>query len=155
MNKALNHFLILFCLILLFSCSESYLFEDSKKLNNGIWLYSNPLEFEFEISDTSKSYNLFLSIDHSTDFTYQNLYSKIYTTFPDKTTVQDTISLELVGKFGNWLGDCSQSNCELDLLLQSSTRFMEPGNYKIALEQYNRMDSLSGVNSIGFMISQP
>ena len=141
-------------LIFIASCKPDYIYNKSIAINKGIWTYSDTLNYEFSIEDTIGYFELFLSINHSPEFKNQNLYSRIYTAFPDGTEAIDTISLELTDKFGSWLGNCSNSSCNLDLLLKSKTQFRNVGNYKIRLEQYNRIDSLKGINSIGFMIAE-
>ena len=145
---------IVFCLIFTSSCKPEYIYNKTIKIQNSTWSFTDSLNFDFSISDTSKYYDLFLNLKHSPDYAGQNLYSRIYTTFPDGTNAVDTISLELTNKMGSWLGKCNSSSCDLDLLLKSKTRFQNIGDYKIKLEQYNRMDSLSGVHSVSFMIAE-
>jgi gliding motility-associated lipoprotein GldH len=147
--------LVSFCfvLILLSACNDNYIFNKSIDLENAVWAYNDTLVYDFEIKDTIQPYQLFLNINHSPDFAAQNIYSRIYTQFPDGTNAVDTISLELLDNFGSWLGKCNQTTCDLDLLLQSNTRFKASGKYSIRLEQYNRIDSIKGIQSIGFMIA--
>ena len=141
-------------LIIFSSCKPSTIYQKSIHLENEVWTYKDTLDYKFIIKDTFKYYDLFLKINHNPEFSNQNLYSRIYTSFPDGTEAVDTISLELTDKFGNWLGDCSKLSCELDLLLKGKTKFRHAGNYELRLEQYNRKDSIKGIQSIEIRIAE-
>lgn len=155
MKNRSNYLLFsLSCLILFSSCKPNYIYQKSIDIENGVWAYVDTLNFSFNIEDTSHYYDLFLSVNHSPEFSNQNLYSRIYTSFPDGTEAVDTISLELTNKFGMWLGDCTKASCKLDLLLKGKTKFRHTGKYVLRLEQYNRVDSLAGIQSIGIMIAK-
>lgn len=121
-------------------------------MDNGAWSYSEPASFSFDINDVSNKYNLYLDIDHSTDFPFENLYVRIHTKFPDQTSVSDTLSIQMIGNLGNWIGNCNGSNCDLKVFLQEQIKFKAAGAYTIQIEQFTRSEQLNGVNSISFSI---
>ena len=147
---------LLFLLIIPFlsSCGPNYLYEEDHEIDSTGWTYENILNFSFDIQDTLAVYNLFLEIEHSTDYAKQNLYTRISTTFPSGKKLEKILSLELADKSGFWLGDCGGKNCELRLPIQEGAFFNETGTYAIALEQYMRESPVQGIQEIGFKLEK-
>lgn len=133
-------------------CTKNSIYAETRELPDGVWNYPNLLNFEFEISDTLSVYNLDLEIEHSTDFPYQNLYSRIFTGFPSGNRLEKILSLELADKSGKWQGKCSGSRCKLNIPIQENAYFNQVGRYSLALEQYMRQDSLPGVFAVSLMV---
>lgn len=140
--------------ILLIGCGPNYIFEEEKTIPDGAWAYSDTLTFDFNIVDTTKVYNLYLEVDHSTDYRFQNLYVKIKTKFPKGNQIEQTVSLELANKFGLWLGDCGSENCEITIPIQEQVYFQESGEYRIILEQFMRENPLKELNGFGVKIEE-
>ena len=135
------------------ACGPAYVYERSYPIPDANWTYAQPLEFSFQIDDTLRIHNLWLEIEHTTDYDFQNLYTRVTTHFPSGKELQEPLSLELADQVGRWNGDCSGSFCTLRILLQKAF-FSEPGSYRITLEQFMREDPVKGIRSIGFMLEK-
>lgn len=140
------------CALLLSSCSQSTIFEKQYVLQDGIWTYDEVLNFSFEITDTSKLYDVFLELEHSTNYEFENLYINIITSYPDSKQDTQMVSLELANAIGMWLGDCGKHTCELNIPIQQKVFFIQEGAYSISLEQYMRKEALQNVNELGLKI---
>ncbi len=134
------------------SCSKNNVYNETLEIPGGVWNYPNVLQFDFEIRDTLSVYNLDLEIEHSPDFSYQNLYSRIFTGFPSGERLEKILSLELADKTGKWQGKCSSNHCKLNIPIQENAYFNQVGKYSLALEQYMRQDSLPGVFAVSLII---
>ncbi|MFT5647596.1 MAG: hypothetical protein ACI976_002288, partial [Aureispira sp.] len=55
------------CLNLL-SCGSIY--DETTALEKGTWTSDNSIEFEFDIQDTSKLYDIFVVVNHQVDYAY-------------------------------------------------------------------------------------
>lgn len=148
----MRHLWFSFCLLIIASCSAPLIYDETVAIHNGSWSYSEPASFSFDIDDVSSKHNLYLDIDHSTDFPYENLYVRIHTAFPDQTDVSDTLSIQMIDNQGNWIGECSGTTCDLKVFLQEQIKFKAAGKYTIQIEQFTRSEQLEGVNSISFSI---
>ncbi len=145
--------LLLFLLSSLASaCGSDYLFEETYPLEETGWAYTDTLDFNFSIEDTSRVYNLYLDVEHSTQYAYQNLYTKIYTRFPSGERLDKIVSLELADKTGAWQGDCSREKCRFLAPIQMNAFFNETGKYTITLEQYMRESPTEGIQGVGFKL---
>lgn len=140
------------CSIFLSSCSEQLHYSSSVDFTNSVWQFENPAVFNFDITDNSDKYNLFLDIDHSNNYPFENLYLRIKTEFPDKSIAIDTLSIEMVNNQGKWIGDCGSENCDLKVFLQEKTKFKESGSHKIDIEQFTRESDLMGIKSLSFSV---
>ncbi len=143
-----------FIVILVLGCGPNYIFEEDKTISGNAWTYADSLSFDFNITDTTKVYNLYIELEHSTEYKFQNLYVKVKTKFPDGKKLDQPLSLELANKFGQWLGDCESEKCEIIVPIQEQVYFQQQGDYRIILEQFMREDPMPGLNKFGLKIEE-
>ena len=102
--------------------------------------------------DSSGLYNLFLTLDHRSDFATQNLYVRVHTGFPNGQRLSQRLSLEISDKIGRALGDCQGELCQLDIPIQANAYFDQVGPHYFTLEQIMRTDSLAGIQSVSLRV---
>lgn len=141
---------LFFCI----GCGENFYYQKKYTLDEQQWTYADSLQFEMTIPDTSITYNLYLEIEHGTDYSKQNLYTKIHTTFPDGKRLSEQISIELADKTGKWNGNCSRDVCTARIFLQEGAVFNQIGDYTFTLEQFMRINPLPSIKSISFMLEK-
>ncbi|PHN04021.1 gliding motility lipoprotein GldH [Flavilitoribacter nigricans] len=144
--------LLLSCV--LWGCGSDYLYERSYPIDSSNWTYADSLQFSFEIEDTLQVYNLWLEVEHSVDYDFQNLYTRIHTRFPSGQQLAEPLSLELADNVGRWFGDCNSKTCTLKIPIQEGAFFNQAGTYNITLEQFMRRDPIEGIRTIGFMVEK-
>lgn len=148
-----GRFLIFCLMIIMFSaCGPNYIYEKSYKINEEGWAYEDTLNFEIDISDTMGLYDLYLELDHSTNYKFQNLYTRIYTEFPSGERLQKEVSLELAYKGGAWKGGCNKKICHIQIPIQERAFFNMPGKHVITLEQFMRESPITGIKRITFKV---
>lgn len=152
--KVQNLFFLSLFFLSLWSCSESYVLEENFNIPNQSWSYKDSMLIKVPVTDTKQRYNLYLDVEHSPEFSYQNLYVRINTAFPSGERVSDKVSLELADDTGQWYGKCNSDNCILRIVLQENIYFKEVGDHQISIEQYMRQDALEGVNGLSFKLSK-
>ncbi len=141
-----------FLAVLLSACGPEYIVDESKDIPGGLWTYADSIRFEAEIPDTSRIYNLWLSLDHSPEFEWQNLYVRIHTLFPDGKRLSTPLSLELANQGGEWQGKCGAKRCQFRIPIQEGAYFQIPGRYALTIEQYMRQSPVGGVERLRFQI---
>lgn len=139
-------------LLLLTACGPDFVYDNTQEVPEAGWTYDQPFRFNFQVQDTSKVYNLWLEVGHSAKFKNQNLYTKLYTLFPDGQKLEEVVSLELANNAGEWYGECSDEVCSLRVPLQTETYFDQQGEYLLTVVQHMRRDSLKGVHALRFTI---
>jgi len=145
---------IAICCLLLTACNSDLIFDESKDIPNASWSYANPIPFEFEVKDTTKTYQVLLEMTHAGDFGFQNCYVQITTRFPNGEEKKQAVSLELAAQSGIWNGECSGNTCSLEIPLQAKAKFKQPGKHSITVEQFMRVDPLPGIKAISLKIKQ-
>lgn len=135
-----------------YSCTENYFFKDQTIFENQVWTYQDLKVFTVPIEDTLTLYNLYLEVEHATDYSFQNLYTKIITQFPAGEKLEKIVSLEFSNKSGIWLGECNSSTCILRIPIQEDAFFNQTGNYIFSIEQFMREDAIEGLKSLTFYI---
>ncbi|WP_254827132.1 gliding motility lipoprotein GldH [Lewinella sp. JB7] len=138
--------------LLFSSCGPEVTFREEVNFGSGHWSYTDSVAFVFPVADTTGRYDLVLSVDHGTEFAYQNFYVNLRTHLPSGEVLTQNLSLQLANTFGEWYGDCGEAECTLDIALQEGTRFTETGEHRLVVAQYSRDEPLRDVNGIGFRI---
>lgn len=148
--KSILYISILF-IFLLTSCGPNVIYEQNHIIGDS-WSYENTIDFNFEINDPAKEYDLLLTVVHEADFGYQNIYTKIKTTYPTGEEFISPLSIEFASKMGSWLSKCNSKECTLHLLLRDDVKFKDIGEYKISFIQDTRESNLQGIQSMGLSL---
>lgn len=157
MHKKLS-FLFLLGTIVFTSCTEDRVFEQNRDFEQSIWPIGEKAQFDFEIADNSKYYQLLLNLRHDLNYPYRNMY--VYYQLKDTTNyVMDKalVNFQLfTDKEGKPIGTGTSNIITYQEVLIDSMQFPYGGKFSIDMEQYMRTDSLSGVYSAGLkIIEQP
>mgnify|MGYP001502121958 CR=1 FL=1 len=137
----------------LFSCDGNY-YEEYQSFNDGGWHTDSILDFNYTVSDTIASYDLILSVRHSVDYEYQNLFL-----FLDSEK-KDTVEIMLADKAGKWHGRGVSDIREIKHTIKEKKRFSSKGVYFLKIEQAMRygekskIQSLANIIDIGLIISK-
>ncbi len=136
------------------SCGQKTFFEEKKPIPGGVWTYRDTLDFTFTVTDTTELYDMYVDFEHADTFSNQNIYTKLYTRFPDGKRLSRSRSFDLFNAQGESGGRCSGGTCHMRSLLQNNAYFNRPGDYVITLEQFMRHDSLPGIEAVGLVIER-
>src|SRR4051812_13672086 len=68
------YFSIVAILILLIGCDSKRIFEDNVEFRDRNWKITQPVQFEFQIADSSKKYNVLMNIRNSLDYPYARIF---------------------------------------------------------------------------------
>ena len=150
----IRHFFLLVLISISFSCSkEKVILEKEVDVKESIgWIFNDSLSVDFSISDTNRLYSMRLQLNHTPDFNFENVYTRIHTLFPDGKLSSQLLSLALTNETGAWAGQCNKTACKVEIALQEQIIFPAKGNYKITIAQFMRTDTLSGIGNIRFLL---
>jgi len=148
-------FLLLFAgfLFCLTACGPDDIYLEKKEIQ-GAWSYSDALDFEFEVVDTSLMYNMYLLADFDAAYRNQNLYFKIKTEFPNGKRDSVIRSIDFFDVQGKPLADCSAEDCSLRAYLQENAFFNLQGTYRVRIAQHSRDPQLSTIKAIGLEVEK-
>ena len=139
-----------------FSCQTETLVDQTVSMTENGWLQKNNVEIPFEISDTTKSYDINVAIRQSNEYPYYNLYyvSKILNS--ENKVIKRLFSEAFFydAKTGKPKGTGVGDIYSHEYTIFKNFRFTRTGKYKISLEQYMRTDTLKGIVSAGASITE-
>lgn len=141
-------------LFIVSGCDNNKVFEGKKDFSEKYWVFNNPAEFEFEINNTDKNYNLLVNIRNTAKYQYQNIYLQYY--LEDSTGRLLSKELKNIKLFnsktgvplGKGLGDLY----DIERTFIENYTFASNGKYKLRIDQFMRQDSLSEVLSVGLRV---
>ena len=152
-KKIISNLFLLSITVLSMSCTN-YHYDETKIIADAGWSYADKKDFNFEISDTNFIYNIYLEVKHSTTYTAQNVYSKVYVSFPDSKTRDQQVSIELADGKGEWLGKCSGKSCIRRIPFMPNAVFDQIGKYKLSFEQFTRTDNIVGIEKLRLIVEK-
>lgn len=137
---------------LLMTCDGNRIFQQNIEVDVKGWAYDSELTFDYSIDNTDDLYSMYLTVEHSMDYAYQNIYFNSKYGLIDGSLSEDIFSIDLADKTGQWYGDCSSDKCLYKVLLQPNIQYDKPGEYQFTIIQNTRDSLLSGVSEIGMRL---
>lgn len=107
------------------------------------------MTFTAAITDTINPYNVIISVRHTQQYPYQNMWL-----FVERAGEMDTIEFYLADQRGRWLGNGFGNSREMPVLYQRAVVFPVRGEYTYRIWQGMREDDLRGVQDIGLIIER-
>ncbi len=150
-------FVFLLLCVLISACDARRVFEENTDFEKRSWLASDHPTFSIEVADNNQLYNVKVNFRNSLEYPKANLYYQF--------TLQDSLGGEIEKKlinnfiFDEKTGEPFGSSGLGDIFdhqfpVLENYRFNAPGKYTIQLEQFMRMDTLSGILSAGVRVEK-
>ena len=149
-------YISLVALLLFFSaCQTIDVFEKNVSIPNHEWSNAFKPEIEFEISDTTSLYNIYVVVRHTDAYRYKNLYVNVYTQIPGDTIMKQRLDLLLATDDKGWLGSGMDDIFEHRIRITNEpVHLNRAGLYKFRLEQIMREEPLQFVMNAGIRIEK-
>jgi gliding motility-associated lipoprotein GldH len=138
---------------MLCSCESDVVFEENKRIDNGVWRVSDGAHFEFETSDTTQLHNFYINLRNREDYPFSNIYFFVEMEFPNGKKSVDTVECFLADAAGKWIGSGSANLYDNRFLYQQGKQFPLAGRYKIDIHHGMRVEELKGITDVGFRLS--
>lgn len=137
-------------------CGPAHLnaFEKHVSIPQYSWSYDYQPSFTFHITDTSASYAIFVTVRHSSDYQFSNLWLLISSSPETAKPKVQRVELPLADQQGRWLGTGMDGIYDHRIPIQQHARFNQPGNYLFSFQQDMRINPLLHVMSVGLRIEK-
>lgn len=154
-NKCRAIFFLLVSVVSLFSaCTKTNLYDKNISIDKNGWFYGDVKKFVVSVNDTNAAYNLFINVRHTDAYPFNNLWLNITTQFPDSSTTQNKVNVNLAAPGGEWTGRCIDGICYNTVLVQTNFIFEHPGDYTFSIEQDMRMNPIVNVLDVGMRLEK-
>jgi gliding motility-associated lipoprotein GldH len=151
MVKSIYYWVVL---LLLCACEPVTVYQNTITLPEAQWHVDFLPEFQFQVKDAKEPHYIYLIVEHTPNYPYQNLYLTYYLE-DDTQTLRET-SLKnyklFDAKTGKPLGSGFGKTKHHAFVLLNNYAFSQPGLYTLKLEQFMRADALPGLQAIGIKV---
>lgn len=135
------------------SCSDRHSsVADFRDVDPAGWAYGNPLKYSPNGLDSTKPRRLLLTVRHSNAYPYRNIWLEV-TTQTLGTKFLDTINIELADVYGRWHGTGFGPSYQYEVPVGDAKNIGD--TTLISVRHIMRVDTLRGVEQIGFTITPP
>jgi gliding motility-associated lipoprotein GldH len=149
---------IIFLLVgVLLSCDSDRLYEQNINLKERYWRVDEPMVFDFNIEDTSQSYNIYYNVRNSLEYPYARLFIQYTLADSAGNPIEKKLNAQFLfdQKTGKPFGQSGIGDVfDHQFLILGKQAFKQPGKYQLKIEQYNRQDTLRGILAVGFRLEK-
>lgn len=144
--------------ILFFSCDKKRVFDEYKSVGTA-WHKDSIVTFDLPELDSTKRYNLFVTLRDNNNYPFNNLFLIVGIEMPNGFTKVDTLEYQMANPDGSLMGDGFSDIKENKLFYKEKVRFR--GKYKVNIKQAVRengkvpgVTALEGITEVGFRIEK-
>lgn len=153
-----NSALLILVVILFFSCDKKRVFDEYKSVGTA-WHKDSIVSFNLPELDSTKRYNLFVTLRDNNNYPFNNLFLIVGLEMPNGFTKVDTLEYEMANPDGSLMGEGFSDIKENKLFYKEKVRFR--GKYKVNIKQAVRengkvpgVTALEGITEVGFRIEK-
>jgi gliding motility-associated lipoprotein GldH len=137
------------------SCGTVDVFEKNVAIPKHQWEASFRPEIDFEISDTTALYNIYVVVRHTDAYRYNNLWMNVYTQVPGDSVKSQRLDLKLATDDKGWLGTGMDDIFEHRIqITRDPLPLTRKGVYKFRLENIMREEPLQHVMNVGIRVEK-
>lgn len=154
MKKLVYTSYLILLVSILFSCTTIDIFEKSVSIPGHEWKSSYRPSFEFNITDTTTTYNVFLVFRHTEKYNFNNIFINLYVKGPGMdSTIKIQQDILLATNEKGWLGTGMDDVYEHRSTL-AARQPLKAGTYTFTIEQIMREDPLQEVLNVGLRLEK-
>lgn len=154
MKKLVYTSYLILLVSILFSCTTIDIFEKSVAIPGHEWKSSYRPSFEFNIIDTTTTYNVFLVFRHTEKYNFNNIFINLYVKGPGMdSTIKIQQDVLLATNEKGWLGTGMDDVYEHRSTL-AARQPLKAGTYTFTIEQIMREDPLQEVLNVGLRLEK-
>jgi gliding motility-associated lipoprotein GldH len=151
MKQAISGFLaVLLCI----SCDTQRVYEEFRPVDDQTWSSNNKVHFNVSLADSAQGYNVYISVRHTGNYEFSNLYLFVTAHSPNGNSVRDTVELTLADERGKWLGKGAASVFTTYYPYRKNIRFPLHGIYTFDIEQAMWIRDLKNITDVGLRIEK-
>ena len=148
-------FILLFACSLLTQCNSIDVFEKNQAIPNHEWKREFVCRGNFEITDTTSPYNLFLVLRHTDAYKYENIWLTIQIFNREDSVNLQQRNFLLGNDAGGWKGSGMDDIWEVrERINDLSVRFRKKGVYSFIIKNNMRDNPLKEIISAGLRIEK-
>lgn len=138
--------------LLVIACSNLDEFSESKVIKGALWDVNDICRFEYNVTDTISSKDLYINLRHSGLYKYSNIFFFVTTLAPNGKSIKDTVEYTLADIRGKWAGSGIGDLHDVQLAYKRNVRFGQQGRYMLYIQHGMRDLQLEAVTDVGISV---
>ncbi len=140
-------------LVLLASCGDNSIVNESFEFKNATWKKSDKPKFTVEIKDTTKLYDFVFVIRTTTSYAYSNMWLYLNSIAPKGKPSKEALQVRIADETGQWLGNKTGSSVE-HYVKFSKRKLPLIGKYSFELNLATVENQLDNVLDVSFTVRE-
>lgn len=141
-------------MVLFSACDGGRIVDEYLEIPGKTWDKNDSYRFQFDIDDTTASYDMLIKLRHNNTYNYSNVYFFVTVSSPEGFVKKDTLQYMLAEPGGKWLGE-GIGELKTNLFLYGDqVRFPKEGTYTFEIVQGMREEQLEGFEDIGLRVAK-
>jgi gliding motility-associated lipoprotein GldH len=141
--------------ICLQACAKLDVYEKNVSIPKYKWSYSYKPAFEFSITDTASSYEIYIVLRHTDAYRYNNIWLNLGTKFPGDSIRYQRFELKLGSDAAGWEGTGMDDIWEVRKpVTRGPVKLSKTGSYTFTLEQVMRENPLPDIMNAGIRVQR-
>jgi gliding motility-associated lipoprotein GldH len=155
-NFRVHHVMILvIAVVSLSACAKLDVYEKNVTIPKYEWSYNYKPAFDFSISDTNSSYNIYVVLRHTDAYRYNNIWLNMGTQFPGDSMRYQRLEFKLGSDAEGWEGTGMDDIWEVRKpVTKGPVKFSKAGKYTFTLAQVMRENPLLNVMNAGIRVER-
>lgn len=138
-------------LISLVACNQQQVYSEFHSVEQAGWHIDSLVKYTVDISDSTARYELVITLRHTTQYPYQNIWLFVDKSFGNTLLQRDTVEGMMADNYGRWLGK-GITRYTLPLLYDDACWFPCSGEYIFSIQQGMRTECLQGISDVGLQV---
>ncbi len=148
------HFILAITAFLFAGCNGDVLVDEYHTLPVSGWEYKDVITDSFEVLEPGHYHQLSANLRINGDYTYANFHVKMNITFPDSSSKEYNVPLQLAEKSGKWLGSGLGDVVTFRIPIFHRKFLTQKGKYTVSISQDMRLESVPNIVSAGLRVEQ-
>ena len=150
----MKNIILLFSLLLLFSCGKKKVFEKYEKLENYDWVMGKTIKFDVPIDDTSATYRVCMLTRHTDNYPYDGLLINLTYKAPNSEEHTKNYKLNFRDANGKFSGDASEDFWDEITEVMDKVKFNAKGIYKFEIANNMTTTPTQGIMEFGMRVEK-
>ncbi|NPA33812.1 MAG: gliding motility lipoprotein GldH [Chlorobi bacterium] len=131
--------------------SSGYVYFQWHDIPGHTWRLHDTLTFNIVVSDTSRTFDLVITVSATDDYQWRNLITQMIVEYPDGYKEQRLLNLPLSSDEGFWYGRKVSGFHEIEIPI-GEIKFPKEGTYSFRLFHWMRENEVKGIARIGLAL---
>jgi gliding motility-associated lipoprotein GldH len=140
--------------LLFIQCERGIVHEEVQDVPSSEWSVSDLKQFEWVQEDSTRTYDIFITLQHNADYPYRNLFLFVEHSENEASPGRDTLAAFLAEPTGKWTGSGSGSLISHRFPYLMNKRFERNGIIHFTVQHGMRDAELGGIERVGILIKE-